>query len=104
MSMKTYQGWLARFFLLFMLLALLLFGIEHTAKSSSVQDRQRLLEAIKKAAVTCYSVEGFYPQDIEYLVKNYGILVDENRYQIHYEYSGRNLMPDIRIFEKGDGK
>lgn len=78
--------------------------MEHTSKSTTAQDQQRLLEAIKKAAVTCYSVEGFYPYDLSYLIENYGVYIDERHYQVHYEYSGSNLIPDIRVFEKGDKK
>lgn len=87
---------------LFVFMVLLLFGIDHTAESTAVQDQQRQLEAVRKAAITCYSVEGFYPSDLEYLKEHYGVYIDEQRFQLHYEYSGSNLMPDIRIFEKGD--
>lgn len=102
--MKAYASWFLRVFFLCMFLVILLFGIDHTSQSTNEQDRQRLVEAIKKAAITCYSIEGFYPSDIEYLKDGYGILVDERRYQVHYAYSGSNLMPDIRVFEKGDEK
>jgi len=34
--------------------------------------------AVRKALVTCYSVEGFYPKNIEYLEDHYAVLIDKN--------------------------
>ncbi len=59
-------------------------------------------ENIKKATMTCYSVEGFYPSTISYLEDNYGLVVDTNKVNVFYQTIGSNLFPDIRVTAKGN--
>lgn len=84
-----------------LLMLLLIFGIHNTAQSSDEQDLQRIQSAISKAVITCYSIEGYYPKDYQYLKDNYGLYIDETRYQIHYDWIGNNIRPDIAVFVKG---
>ena len=58
--------------------------------------------AVKNAALTCYSVEGVYPDDIEYLRENYGLAYNDERYVVFYDAFASNLMPSISVVEKGD--
>ena len=57
-------------------------------------------DTIKKAAVQCYAIEGSYPTDLNYLVKNYGIVLNENSYFYHYVFIGSNTMPDVSVIRK----
>ncbi len=59
-------------------------------------------ENIKKATMSCYSVEGFYPSSISYLKENYGLVVDESKVNVFYQTIGSNLFPDIRVTAKGN--
>ena len=54
-------------------------------------------QSIRRAAVQCYALEGFYPSDLEYLMAEYGVTVDESRYFVGYQYVASNLMPDITV-------
>lgn len=65
------------------------------------RDRQQLLEeAIRKYAVQCYALEGNYPENIQYLEKNYTLNLDRDKYVYHYKFIGSNMMPEIYVFEK----
>ena len=64
------------------------------------EGRLRLEESVRRAAVTCYAVEGIYPPDLEYLQEHYGIQVDEKNYYVFYEVFASNMMPDITVVEK----
>lgn len=64
------------------------------------EGRLRLEESVRRAAVTCYAVEGIYPPDLAYLQEHYGIQVDEKNYYVFYEVFASNLMPDITVVEK----
>ena len=66
----------------------------------SEEGRLQLEESIRRAAVTCYAVEGIYPPDLAYLREQYGIQVDEDRYDVFYEVFGSNIMPDITVLER----
>lgn len=59
--------------------------------------------AVKNAALTCYAVEGAYPDDIEYLREHYRLAYDEERYLITYDAFASNMIPDIWVTEKGAG-
>ncbi len=59
-------------------------------------------QAIRDAALTCYAVEGAYPSDIRYLREHYRLAYDEDRYIIVYDAEMENVMPDIRVLERGE--
>lgn len=44
-----------------------------------------LTDAIRRASVQCYSIEGRYPPSVEYLEDNYGIVIDRERYNVFYD-------------------
>lgn len=56
-----------------------------------------LEKAIKKSSVQCYAIEGRYPSSVEYLVKNYGLQINEKKYVVFYEGFASNIMPDITV-------
>ncbi|MBQ4649581.1 MAG: hypothetical protein IJB73_02645 [Firmicutes bacterium] len=60
----------------------------------------QLEEALRRASAACYAAEGIYPPDLDYLEEHYGVIIDEERYIVHYEVQGSNLMPDITVLEK----
>ena len=53
--------------------------------------------AIRRAVVHCYAVEGRYPPNIGYVEERYGVIVDHEKYLIHYQPIASNLMPDILV-------
>lgn len=65
------------------------------------QGKAKLLDAIRRAAVTCFAAEGAYPPDVAYMEEHYGLSVDESRYIVHYEIFAENLMPDITVMDRG---
>ena len=48
----------------------------------------------------CYSVEGVYPESLEYLKENYGLTYNEDLFYVDYRTTGANLIPDVTIIEK----
>jgi hypothetical protein len=71
----------------------------------SAQADQNQLEflqnAIRRSAVQCYALEGRFPDDLFYLEDNYSLIIDRNRYIVHYEPMGGNLIPQIWVFPIG---
>ena len=60
---------------------------------------QLVEEAVRNAVLTCYAVEGAYPEDLEYLRKNYGLAYDTSRYMVTYDAFASNLVPQIYVVE-----
>lgn len=77
------------------------FGLNDAEKEMNEQEVIRLEESITRAAVSCYSIEGQYPADLNYLRKNYGIIIDETKFNVFYQGQGSNLMPEIKVYRKG---
>ena len=79
--------------------AVLLVNRIATAQDSAETDIVR--DAVKNAALTCYAVEGAYPDSVEYLREHYHLAYDEDRYMITYDAFASNMIPDIWVTEKG---
>ena len=58
-------------------------------------------DAVKNAALTCYAVEGMYPDDLAYLREHYHLSYNEEKYHVFYEPLASNLMPSIKVAERG---
>ena len=70
----------------------------HSADENLDGERlSQLEEAIRRAAVSCYAIEGFYPSDTDYLVENYGLIIDESKYTVFYDAFASNILPEITV-------
>ena len=79
------------------------YGTANTSQSQDRESLQRTQDALRRAAVSCYAIEGSYPTNVEYLVEHYGVLVDYDRYAVLYDCIGSNVMPYIEVVRVGDG-
>jgi hypothetical protein len=73
-------------------------GASEKADSSAISALER---AIRRAAVQCYAIEGFYPIELDYLVEHYGVIIDEARFAIYYQADTPNFMPVIIVKRHG---
>ena len=55
-------------------------------------------QAVRRAALQCYAIEGEYPSSLDYLREEYGL--DTGEYIVHYTVIASNLMPDITVFSQ----
>ena len=81
--------------------AVLLVNHIDTAQDAAETDIVR--DAVKNAALTCYAVEGAYPDSVDYLREHYRLAYDEDRYLITYDAFASNMIPDIWVTEVGVG-
>jgi hypothetical protein len=80
-------------------LAAFCLGVGRAAESDGAEEKRLAEESVRRAAVSCYAIEGFYPDSYEYLRDNYHVRVDESKYVVEYSVFASNLMPDITILE-----
>ncbi len=59
-------------------------------------------EAVKNASLTCYAVEGTYPDDLQYLRDHYNLSYNEDKYIVFYEPFASNVFPIIKVAERGN--
>jgi cytochrome c556 len=84
--------------------AVLVLAVLLVSRIESAQGREEtemVREAVKNAAITCYAVEGAYPEDLEYLKENYRLSYNEDQYFVTYEAFAPNVIPDIWVTERG---
>lgn len=89
-------------FLFVVILTIVMLGLSDASQSVDSEGLRVAQDAITRAAVSCYAVEGRYPDTYEYLRDNYGLSVNEERYIIHYMIYADNIMPDITVLPRGD--
>lgn len=85
-------------FLGFMLFFIYILRI--TEERAGNEELELLNQGIRKAVVSCYAVEGKYPDSLEYLKEHYGLIVDEEKYIVTYDVFASNVMPEIYIVRK----
>lgn len=83
--------------LLFLLLpAALIFGARSASRYTG-PDAAELTTLLRRAAATCYAVEGRYPPDLDYLTQEYGVSFNPKKFHVFYQLAGANLTPDITV-------
>lgn len=85
-----------------LILVIFIFGFQNTQDQVGEKDLERVKEAIQKAALECYSIEGKYPREVSYLMDHYGLLLQTDLYSVRYEYIAENIMPSTNIYVKQD--
>jgi hypothetical protein len=74
--------------------------IGDTVAKNADMTQQTMQQAIERALVHCYAIEGAYPPSLTYLSENYGIYIEQERFYYYYEYIGSNIRPVIQVIEK----
>lgn len=80
--------------------AVLVVGIYYIGNMGNEQGIKLTREAAVRTAVQCYSIEGIYPPNVDYMEKNYKLSYDKSKYYIHYDAFASNIMPTIEVYEK----
>lgn len=75
--------------------------VNNITNKNSGRELQIVRDAVKNAALTCYAVEGMYPEDLTYLRDHYNLSYNEDRYIVYYRPLASNLMPSIKVVERG---
>lgn len=79
---------------------LFLFGVSALSEKADAQELTTLTNALNRSITRCYTLEGSYPPSVAYLVENYGLTYDEDRFYIDYHLIGSNIMPDVTVIDK----
>lgn len=80
-----------------LVLAYCVTGLLGYLKKGSSENAVVLEDAIHRAMVQCYAIEGIYPPSVEYLEENYGIVIDREQYAVFYDGFASNVMPQISV-------
>ncbi len=84
------------------LLVLLVMGLSRVSEQSDAEQARALQDAVLRAVVTCYAIEGRYPGDAAYLRQHYGLIYDQSRFIVAIDAFAGNLLPDISVLSAGE--
>jgi hypothetical protein len=86
-----------------LLVGLFLSFLLTATRRNEANEREMMSDALRRAIVTCYSVEGKYPPSLDYIYENYGVRIDESRYVVFYDVIAANVMPSVDVISIGGG-
>jgi len=90
--------------LAFGLIAVIFFMMLGQVSTRASDHQTSILEdALRRAAITCFAIEGHYPPSLQYLIEHYGVIIDDEKYIVSYDVFASNIMPNIRVLLIGEG-
>lgn len=101
---RPIRGYLISALFLAGFLYLFLAGAQETAARTKAEQLNVLDQAVKRATIQCYAIEGRYPPSVEYLEEHYGLSIDRKKYYVFYDGWASNIMPDITILPANNSK
>lgn len=93
--------YLLRPLLLFAAVVAVLLSLGTVNDKQQSETLKQVEDAVNKAVISCYSIEGKYPATLAYAEENYGLQIDHSRYHVFYEIFADNIMPEITVVEIG---
>lgn len=83
--------------------ALIVWFVAALSGAGTASEEQTLTEikqSVENGITMCYSIEGAYPESIDYLRESYGVVYDAERYIVHYESLAANIRPTVTVIER----
>ena len=77
-------------------------AVEHFSDDTTARQMESLENAIHQSIVYCYTLEGSYPENLEYMKEHYGLTYNEDFFFVDYRLQGANILPDVTIIQRGN--
>ncbi len=94
------RNFISSIFVFVLFFSMFFFGISNVSKTTDEKQSEALELAISRGIAHCYATEGFYPEDLSYLMEHYGIMYDSDKYFVDYTVLGENIFPEVTVIEK----
>lgn len=102
---KDYKkGYILPVCIFILMMVMLFYGVNSVTKATAQKEQESLKNAVVQSAVHCYSVEGAYPDSLDYLKKHYGITWDESKYKVTYGIIAKNIRPEVKVIPLQESK
>lgn len=75
-------------------------AVNNTGRASAEQQLNAVRDSVENGITLCYSIEGAYPESLEYLENSYGVVYDRDKYLVHYEFFAGNVRPSVAVVER----
>ena len=78
-------------------------GVQQAARVSDQEGLRMARQAIDRAVISCYSLEGVYPATYDELKAKSGLAVDDDKYVVFYDIFASNIRPSVTVMERWAG-
>ena len=100
-SGKSKAGNIVLFVLFFCILMVMFnMGINQLTQVNEQQQIDSVRNAVVRAVIKYYAIEGRFPPSIAYLTENHSLMVDQERFIVHYNLFADNIMPIIDVMPR----
>lgn len=96
--LREFGGGLSTAVFFVFILAVIWHGLDSTRNASDAERVRLTKDAIMRAVVSYYALEGSYPATFSDLTDRYGLKVDDSLY-VDYRVFASNMMPEITVVE-----
>ncbi|MDR0818158.1 MAG: hypothetical protein LBN43_01110 [Oscillospiraceae bacterium] len=94
---SAFMSWLIAALLFLLIAVVAVRGINSADEVNRTEQIRTLRDNVRRAIVTCYAMEGSYPESLEYMRENYGVNYDERKFNVYYSIFASNIMPDYDV-------
>ncbi|MCQ2555150.1 MAG: hypothetical protein MJ171_05825 [Clostridia bacterium] len=104
MKKKRHMKRIAVTLMVLLIFSVCLFVLKYPEMKRNIlnESRNQIRDLVIEKAIECYSIEGAYPKDIEYLEEHYGLVINHREYIVSYDYFASNMMPTVRVLVRGE--
>lgn len=74
-------------------------GVREAGEVSAREGLRMAEEAVNRAVVSCYALEGVYPASYADLKAKSGLAIDETKYAVFYDIFASNIRPTVTVIE-----
>lgn len=85
-----------------LLLSAVLAALPSIRRDVSEESRAAIRDAVIRAAVECYAVEGAYPESLAHLEEHYGLVINHSDFIVAYDVFASNLLPQVQVLARGE--
>ncbi len=98
----TLRPWLISLAVFAVCLGMLFYLSAKPGPCEKARQEERIRNAVWRAAIHCYAMEGRYPPSLEYMEEVYGLQIDRDVFLVEYERHGNNIAPKISVLRVDD--
>ncbi len=99
-NLSRYIAPIAAILVFFAVLLWFIAAVNSAGNAGEAGRLEAVKSSVENAVTLCYSIEGAYPESLEYLTENYGVHYDKSLYVIHYECFASNIRPSVSVAER----
>lgn len=97
---RFYRNTILSVLLFFLVIGAFSYGITQVADRTQERALETLENALDRGITRCYSLEGRYPDSLEYLEQNYGLVYDKERFLVMYQPVASNIRPVVQVIDR----